>query len=715
MSNKLKFIVTLGLLFALATSLFAASVGIFWSTLNEEQKAYLYPLFMEQLGTFIMLGLILLVVLGLLLQTLFRAYVAIPLAMAEDIHTMLNANASHRIKPAGPAELRELAEAINASATRCQELEADVETKIEEAKAFVEEEKNRLAALMSELTQSVLVCNLEGRILLYNTRAKQLFNQPAERKTAAGATSLVGLGRSVFGIVEKNLIVHALDNIAQRIAHEKADPVAHFVTTTKGGLLIRVQMAPVLDKDREVTGYVLMLEDITRTLAKSHSRDVLLQKLTEGTRASLANIRAAVETMQTYPDMDHGRQQQFIGIISNEAEKLSEQIDQTTGDYAESLKAEWPLEDMLGSDLIGALQKRMEHKLGVVAESDAESDALWLRVDSYSVVQALTYISTRLRDEYEVREVKFRLKESGRFARLDMVWNSTAADSETLHNWENQPLIIEGEGIPMTFEEVAEHHGSQAWCQVDKATGVSYCRLLLPVTQPERTWGAAARIESRPEYYDFDLFKAVGKNPELEHTPLVELAYTVFDTETTGLEPSKGDEIISIGAIRIINNRMLYQESFEQLIDPKRGMSQESIRIHGIQPDMLKGKPTIDKVLPVFHQFCEDTVLVAHNAAFDMRFLQLKEESTGIRFAMPVLDTLLLSAVVHPNQELHKLETIAERMGVNVIGRHTSLGDAIVTGEVFLRMVPLLNKMGIHTLGQALEAAQKTYFARLEY
>jgi DNA polymerase-3 subunit epsilon len=74
-----------------------------------------------------------------------------------------------------------------------------------------------------------------------------------------------------------------------------------------------------------------------------------------------------------------------------------------------------------------------------------------------------------------------------------------------------------------------------------------------------------------------------------------------------------------------------------------------------------------------------------------------------------------LSAVIHPQQESHGLEAIAERMGINPIGRHTALGDAIMTGEIFLRMIPLLAQQGIRTLGEAREASQKTWLARVEY
>ncbi len=157
------------------------------------------------------------------------------------------------------------------------------------------------------------------------------------------------------------------------------------------------------------------------------------------------------------------------------------------------------------------------------------------------------------------------------------------------------------------------------------------------------------------------------------------------------------------------------QETFNQIVDPEIPLKPESIPIHGITEDMVRGQPNIDAVLPAFHEFCEDTVLIAHNAAFDMRFLQLKEERTGIRFTQPVLDTLLLSAVVHPNQESHKLDVILERLGITIGTRHNALEDALATGEVFLKLVKLLEEMGIVTVRQALEAAEKTYFARIKY
>lgn len=718
MSLKLKFMLTVAGLFGFVIYIIGTCAVIIAFNLEPEQRMVVAQILSERVGMLMIFAFFLLIGMGSAINRLFRIY-TYATKLHEETQLILTANPDHRITPLGPAETRQLATVINAFADRHRDLQVDVENKIREARADLEEEKDILAALMSELTQGVLVSNIEGQILLYNHRAKLLLSQPSEKVPGNGAGGLVGLGRSIFAIMDRSIIIHVIENIYYNLNQGNKSPVVPFVTTTKGGQLVRVNMAPVRDRQGEVTGFVLTLDDITRRVEVSSRKDVLMQSMIESTRSSLANIRAAIETILEYPDMGRDRLSLFTKIIREESIALSNQLDRTVKESADYLESQWPLEDMYGSDLISAIQRRFEHKLGITTRTEAVEEELWLKIDSYSIVQAMTYVMSRLRDEYGVNEVALRLQKSGRFARLDLIWDGTAVDTETLRTWEKQALITNGAGSPLTLKAVAERHRGEVWCQGDKGSNTAYVRLLLPITQPEPTWSRdfAPQISfgSRPEYYDFDLFHQPGQKPELDEQRLTELTYTVFDTETTGLNPSEGDEIIAIGAVRIVNGRLLRQEILDQLIDPQRPMSRQSISIHGISPQMLQGQPTIEQALPLFYQFAEDTVLVAHNAAFDMRFLQMKEEQTGLRFIQPVLDTLLLSAVVNPNQEDHSLEAIARRLGVNIIGRHTALGDAIVTGEIFLKLIPLLAEQGIYTLKEAREAAQQTYYALIEY
>ena len=716
MNHKAKLALVMGSLYALLAALFGALGLVLWADMNEAERQAVLAMLEDRYGLALFVILVSWVLLGLIVQALYRAYVLAPLSLREQALVMVNSNPGLRLKEVGAPEIRTLAQAVNALAGQREALERDVGEKIREAKLSIEEEKNRLGALMSELTQSVVVCNLDGRILLYNNRARLQFQALGE----GGA--LIGLGRSIFAVLERNLITHALDNIRHRLGRGSAQPSANFVTASRAGQLIRVQMAPVLggaaeEAPRVIGGYVLMLDNITRSFEMESRRDLLLQSLTEGSRASLANIRAAVENLLDYPDMETAQRDRFVGIIRDEVGVMGQRLDRTMDEFGDALKARWPLEDMLGVDLVQAAQRGIAQKLGLPTKTEEVADGLWIRVDSFSLLQGLTYLASRLKDEFDVREVRFRLAQAGRLAHLDLIWSGAVIGTETLVTWELEPMHFGGESTPLTLREVIERHGGELWFQRDKATHRAFFRLLIPTASAQEAADAALplRSDSRPEYYDFDLFRQTEETHALDDRLLAQLTYTVFDTETTGLDPSAGDEIIQIGAIRIVNGRLLKNETIDQLIDPRRALRPESVQIHGITEDMLQGQPLIERALPAFREFCEDTVLVAHNAAFDMRFLQMKEETAGVSFRQPVLDTLLLSAVIHPNQESHRLEAIAERLGIDVIGRHTALGDAIVTGEVFLRMIPLLAEQGIRTLREAREAAERTYYARVKY
>jgi DNA polymerase-3 subunit epsilon len=722
--------IRIGLALIAAWGLVLAAIGatafLVGNDIADHQRAVLVAVLHERAPNLVVVTLLLLAPLVFILNALFRHYVKAPRRLAEDIRIMLTANPAHRAPPRGSAEIRRLAESVNAFADAHEALRRDVERQVREANAGIEQERNRLAALMSELAQSVVMCNVEGRILLYNARAMQLLSKPLDGEPAAGkAHSLVGLGRSVFAIFDRNLIIHALETIHERIGQGIRSPVANFVTTAPSGQLVRVQMAPVFaaagDESAEgardrITGFVLILDDITRRIEAGNRRGLLLQTLTQGTRASLGSVRAAVETIAAFPDMDQAARDRFIGIIGEEARQLSARLDDTVGEFADSLRTEWPLEDMRGADLIAAARRRIESRLALPTKLEAVDESVWLKVDSFSLMQAVAYLASRLQEEFGVREIRFGLEAAGALAHLDVIWTGAPIGSETTMAWQTDAMEMGGEASPLTLKQIVERHNGEIWYQIHKPSHREFFRIAIPVTKPEEApWSAPATGESRPEFYDFDLFHQPGQTPEQDTRPLATLSYTVFDTETTGLSPSGGDEIVSIGAVRVVNGRLLEHEVFEQLVNPQRRMSAEATRITGIDNAVLEDQPVIGKVLPAFHEFCADTVLIAHNAAFDMRFLRLKEEATGVRFTQPVLDTLLLSAVIHPDFESHALEAIAERMGINPLGRHTALGDAIMTGEVFLRMIPLLAEQGIHTLGEAREASRKTYFARVEY
>ena len=717
MKAKYRFVLAVTVLGLLMTGPFIITVLLVWLDMKDNERELLGQLLLSRLPIGVMMTIFGFAFGVMVLNKLFKQYVNGLMRMSETLRLMLGANRDFRVTPEGPPEVQHQARAANDLAQQRDALMDDVEAQIAAAKASVEEEKNRLAALMSELAQAVVVCNLDGRILLYNNRARLQFKALAQGPTSVSGGALIGLGRSIFSILEKNQVLHAKEVIRQRLGAGKA-ALANFITTLRGGQLLRVQMVPVLaagEGGDGMSGYVLTVENITRSIEQEARRDQVLHSLTEGSRAALGNIRAAVTNLIDYPDMEGELRERFLKIVGDEVSGMSQRLDQTMADFSDSMKTRWPLEDILGIDVIAAAQRRIEDKLKLPIKTEELDDALWVKADSFSLVFALVFLASKLQDHYEPRELRFRLSSEGRLAYLDLIWAGPAMSSETFYTWEMESMQAAGETTPLSLREVIDRHGGEIWYQREKAAHRAFFRFVLPVASPEVVQEEErSRASGRPEYYDFDLFNFADKSIDLDRK-LSELTYTVFDTETTGLEPSKGDEIIQIGAARIVNNRLLPQEVVDQLVDPECPLKPESIPIHGITEDMVRGQPNIDLVLPAFHEFCEDTVLIAHNAAFDMRFLQLKEDRTGIRFTQPVLDTLLLSAVVHPNQESHKLDVILERLGVHIESRHNALGDALATAEVFLKMVPLLEEMGIVTVRQALEASEKTYFARVKY
>lgn len=158
--------------------------------------------------------------------------------------------------------------------------------------------------------------------------------------------------------------------------------------------------------------------------------------------------------------------------------------------------------------------------------------------------------------------------------------------------------------------------------------------------------------------------------------------YTVFDTETTGLEP-KTNRIVEAGAIRFDSYGIIAR--FNTLINPQMPMPAEVSRINGISDKMLLDQPVASKALPDFMRFIGTTVLVAHNAPFDVKFINAELLRLGLSpLKNTIVDTLVFAKEIFPGLPKYSLQELAKRFGINAIDAHRAEDDARVCMELFL-------------------------------
>ena len=724
----------------------AALAALVWMDLAADERTAALALLRPRAGLAFLALLALPGVLWLVVHLWGAAWVRAARRLAEAVSVLASANAAHRISGSGPREMRVLAQVIDRFAQTHAALRNDVDARVDAARAERAAETRRLAALMSELTMAVLVCNREGRVLLYNARASALL----------GEDGPLGLGRPLAALLDADALEHAWGQVLRLHAQGAPHAVAHFVTALRGGgaaagALLRVQMVPTLDEAGAPGGYVLLVDDITRAAGAHQRREARLRRLTLGLRSGLANLRAAAQALARYPAMDAGRRAGLGTVVQDEAERLARELDEALREPAEAeeaaegggmLSGGYPLDDVQVGDLAWALQRALgagPRPLSLTCAVEGAGAARRLRINGHAVVQALAALARRLHEATGANDLALEVAGAQAAPRLDLSWRGPALAPGTLEAWEREEGPAGPGSVPGApaappashgLRELLDRHGAELWSSTAEA-GAQRHRLCLQfgrgvsdadgtarhdeaeagapattLTMPPRPRPRAA--PPRPIAYDFDLFNQAGQNALLDEQPLATLACTVFDTETTGLRPGEGDEIIALGAVRIVNARLLERECFERRVRPGRPVRASAEAVHGISTASLAGEPPLEAVLPAFARFCGDTVLVAHNAAFDLRFLELARARTGVAFEQAVLDTMLLSAAALPGlgPDEHHLEQIAARLGVPAADRHQALGDALITARVFLKLLPLLAARGILTLGQARAASQ---------
>ena len=181
-----------------------------------------------------------------------------------------------------------------------------------------------------------------------------------------------------------------------------------------------------------------------------------------------------------------------------------------------------------------------------------------------------------------------------------------------------------------------------------------------------------------------------SKNQSLDNT-----TYCVLDLETTGIS-FRTEKITEVGIMKIRNGELL--DSFSCFVNPEKPIPQKVVEVTNITDDMVKDADTIDKVLPKVIEFIGDSVLVAHNADFDIGFLKYNATALGLKLNNTYMDTLKLAKELFPQYKKYKLGIIAENLGIKVDVAHRALDDVDTTVKVFNIMLDMLKEQGVKTL-----------------
>lgn len=618
---------------------------------------------------------------------LFDVNVAKPIdILAGTLRARAHAQVDGEVDAAMARYLGDLAPSARAAAESLTETRSALAESVARETSRLSAEKQRLETLLSDVPVGVLLCSGAHQLVFYNGQAFDLVGSSAEGPR---------LDRRLFDYLREGPIRMAHDRL---IATEDREAAVDLLCATVSGdriLSARMRLIEPLGSERQRPDYVLTLRDVTSDLTAKSARDAFMLEVFERITRPSANLSVLIAALPeggAVPGRIDKAIREEVGVLVDTVTDLTRRGDALRSDG-------WQMSTIRASDLIDSISARIE--AGGMTVTLAQAAPLQLQCDAFGLVSLLARLADQMRNDGISQAFGIIAQEEKAGACLRLVWQGPTLSVAKLEKWLQEPL---DRNIPdVTGRSVLRDNGTEIWPERWEA-GQSLC---LPLHQVRREVRRPAPVK-RAVVYDFDLLDR-ERNEAVAETSLTALDYVVFDTETTGLLPEQGDEIVQIAAIRIVNGRIVENEVFDTLVNPGRPIPDASTEVHGITQAMTADAPSVAEALRSFHRFAEGAVLIAHNAPFDMQFLRRREEELGLRFDHPVLDTVLLSAVVFGQHEVHSLDALTRRLGVTIPeeARHTAIGDARATAAVFVRLVRILQGRNLSTFGTVVNEVRR--------
>ncbi len=258
------------------------------------------------------------------------------------------------------------------------------------------------------------------------------------------------------------------------------------------------------------------------------------------------------------------------------------------------------------------------------------------------------------------------------------------------YEWGHPAIAITDHGVVQSFPE-ANH----AMEDIDGAYRKKYQEEHPEATKDElKKVSAPFKVIYGMEAYLVDDLKDIVTNSKGQK---LDCACVVFDIETTGFSPV-ADKIIEIGAVRVEDGKIVGR--FSTFVNPKTPIPFRIETLTHINDSMVMDAPTIETVLPEFMKFCEGAVMVAHNAGFDMSFIERNCQLQGIQREFTVADTVAMARFLLPGLNRFKLDTVAKAVGVSLENHHRAVDDAECTAQIFVKFLKMMEERDIFDLDQ---------------
>ncbi|WP_157211966.1 3'-5' exonuclease [Sinorhizobium sojae] len=606
---------------------------------------------------------------------LFDRHVARPIeAMASTMRARAHAQVEQGIDSHGARYLGDLAAAASVTTAALSETRNALAETVARETARLSSDNQKLEQLLADVAPAVLLCTGRHHLAFYNTSAQEML---------ATAETPVCLGRSLFDYLSDG----ALRSAYQRLVDMNTpDAVLEFVCTASRRRRLAGRMRLTGGTPHDAGAYVLTLRDVTEELAACARRDVLLSDV-------FSTIRPAIEMLKERADrLDVASGAATGALLAHDIMGLDLAVQALESRFENCQSDGWPMAWMDASELAHQVQRELSAS-GIAVEID--TDLLTARCNMPDIVSLFAHLARQIAQDRAVREFVFSVRELQAEGIVNLEWCGTAISDNLLQQWLHKPADDQSP----TADAILRAHRTT---MLSASFTEGRASLMMRLQHVKKLQPVPARL-SRSVTYDFELL-SLPRYDRIAEARLDDLAYVVFDTETTGLLPEQGDEIVQIAAVRIVNGKRVEGETFETLVNPGRRIPAASSAVHRITDAMVEDAPGVAEVVRRFHRFCDGAVLVAHNAPFDMEFLYRRENELRISFTNPILDTVLLSAVVFGRQHAHTLDALCQRLGVSLTEavRHTAMGDAVATADAFLRLQAIIAGRGLERLGDLL-------------